>query len=132
MSPWNLPMSSSIKLIHASIPPLVPLLSMKRIRFLKGRLADPTHIGFPHPKSASYKGNLQKLVKRNDYLSFSESFSSLFQEIQVLYDLSKFFLCNLHRFFLLLLSWFTRAWHCPSFIPSMLGVVIANRTIFPK
>ena len=59
---------------------------MKKTRFLKGRPADPTHIGFLHTKSASYRGNLHKLVKRNDSISplvnLSEEFEEKYEEFE--------------------------------------------------
>ncbi|KAG5521933.1 hypothetical protein RHGRI_034226 [Rhododendron griersonianum] len=61
-------MSSAFKFTHASIPS-PECVSMKTTRFLNGIGAVLTHTGFPHPKSASYKGNLHKLVKFNETIS---------------------------------------------------------------
>lgn len=60
VSSWNLTMSSSVNCTLASIPSPDTVLSVK---FLKVKLGEPAHIGFPHPKSASYIGSPHKLVK---------------------------------------------------------------------
>ena len=70
-------MSSSFKVSHASIPS-PHLVSRKKAVFVKGgELTQATHIGYPQPKSITYKGNLHKLEKINITISFPLNFPAI-------------------------------------------------------
>ena len=58
----NLAMSCYSMFTSASIP-FPFLVFIKAMPFLEGTRLVVTHIGFPHPKSASYVGNPHQLLK---------------------------------------------------------------------
>ena len=91
LSTSNLAISSSSKLIHASIP-FPDLVSKKVTMFLLNNLAEPIHTVFPHAKSASYTGNLHRLVKAKVTPSpFFQFLHVLFQKLHLPTILLEFF-----------------------------------------